>query len=108
MEADILARRDGLDSAVQRPRLFSKICFFNFPNPSVCWKVKNRHLYQTLTFYYGFTGNRLGKNVHNDRGVISGFHQNSDFDPCFADQSPYFPENLDFCFLCLNTLFLFG
>ena len=58
--------------------------------------------------YYGFVGNRLGQNDRNDRRIISRFHQNSDFDLCFAGQSPCFPENLDFHFLCLNNLFLFG
>ena len=53
-------------------------------------------------------GNRLGQNVRNDRGIILGFHQKSDFDPCFAGQSPCFPEYLDFHFLCFNNLFLFG
>ena len=66
---------------------------------------KNRfqHFRQKLNFYLGFTGNRLGQNDRNDRGIISGFHQNSDFDPYFAGQSPCFPENLDFHFLCLNN-----
>ena len=52
-------------------------------------------------------GNRLGQNDQNDRGIISSFHKNNDFDPCFAGQSPGFPENPDFHFLCLNNLFLF-
>ena len=53
-------------------------------------------------------GNRLGQNDRNDRGIISGFHQKSEFDPCFTNQSPCFPENPDFRFLCLNNIFLFG
>ena len=61
-----------------------------------------------LYFYNGFERNRLGQNVRNDRGIILGFQQKSDFDPCFAGQSPCVPENLDFHFLCLNHLFLFG
>ena len=51
---------------------------------------------------------RLGQNVRNDRRIISGFHQKNDFDPYFAGQSPCFPENLEFYFLCLNNLFLCG
>ena len=107
MEADILVQRDGRDSAVRRPRFFIRIHVFNFSNPSFCWKVKNRQFYQKLIFYYGFMGNRLGQNVRIDRGIISGFHKNHDFDTRFACQSPCFPENLDFHFLCLNNLFLF-
>ena len=53
-------------------------------------------------------GNRLGQNDRNDRGITSGFHQKSDFDPCFAGQSQCVPENHDFHFLSLNNLFLFG
>ena len=53
-------------------------------------------------------GNRLGQNVHNDRGIISCFHKNSDFDLRVTGQSQYFPENPNFDFLCLNNLFLFG
>ena len=48
-------------------------------------------------FYNGFTGNRLGQNVCIDRGIISRFHQNHDFD---TGQSLCFPENPDFHFLC--------
>ena len=53
-------------------------------------------------------GNSLGQNDRNDRGIILGFHQKSDFDACFAGQSPCFHENLDFHSLCLNNLFLSG
>ena len=58
--------------------------------------------------HHGFKGNCPGQNVCNDRGIISGFHQMGDFDPCFEGQSQCFPENHDFHFLCLNNLFLFG
>ena len=53
-------------------------------------------------------GNHLGQNDRNDRGIISGFHEKSDFDLCFASQSLCFPEKLNLCFRCLNNLFLFG
>ena len=53
-------------------------------------------------------GNRLGQNVCIDRGIIPDFRERNDFDPCFAGQSPCFPENLDFHFLCLNNILLFG
>ena len=53
-------------------------------------------------------GDRLGQNDRNERRIISRFHQNSDFDLCFAGQSPCFLENLDFLVLCLDNLFLFG
>jgi hypothetical protein len=49
-----------------------------------------------LYFYNGFERNRLGQNVRNDRGIILGFHQKSDFDPCVAGKSSCFPKNLDF------------
>ena len=54
---------------------------------------------KSLNLYYGFMENRLGQNVRNDRGIISGFHQKSDFDSCFAGQSQYFPKQ--------RSLFLF-
>ena len=38
-------------------------------------------------------GDRLGQNVRNDRGIISRFHQNSDFDMRFASQTPLFWKN---------------
>ena len=44
------------------------------------WKIHFQHFCQKLNFYRGFTGNRLGQNDRNDRGIISGFHKNSDFD----------------------------
>ena len=50
-------------------------------------------------------GNRLGQNDRNDRGIISGFHQKSDFDSCFTCQSPCFLENPDFHVLCLTNVF---
>ena len=50
-----------------------------------------QHFCQTLKFYNGFTGKRLGQNVRIDRRIMLGFHQKSDFDPCFAGQSPCFP-----------------
>ena len=53
-------------------------------------------------------GDRLGQNVRNDRGIISRFHQNHDFDLRFTGQSQCFPENPDFHVLCRNNLFLFG
>jgi hypothetical protein len=61
-----------------------------------------------MNFYRGFGGNHLGQNVRNDCGIISGFHKNSDFDQCFAGQSPCFPEALDSHVLCLKNQFLFG
>ena len=88
MEADILARRDGPDTVVQRPRFLSKIRFSCFPNSLCCQKNGLQHFCQKLNFDYGFMGNHLGQNDRNDRGIISGFHQNSDFDLCFAGQSP--------------------
>ena len=67
-----------------------------------------QHFRQKLNFCWGFQSNRLGQNDRNDRGIISGFQKNNDFDMCFAGQSQCFPENLDFYFLCLNKWFLFG
>jgi hypothetical protein len=67
-----------------------------------------QHFCQKLHFYQGFQSNRLGQNDCNDCGIISGFRQNNDFDPCFAGQRLCFPENLDFHFLGLNNQFLFG
>ena len=108
MEADILAQRDGRDDAVRRPRFLSQIHFSCFSNSLVCRKSGFQHFCQQLVFYHGFGRNRLGQNDRNDRGIILGFHQKSDFDSCFAGQSPCFPENLNFHFLCLNNLCLFG
>ena len=107
-EADILARQDGCDSAVRRPRFLSKTIFFNFSNPSFGWKVTSRHFCQKLNFYRGFKRNRLGQNVRNDRGIVSDFYKKCDFDMRVAGQSPCFPENLDSHFLCLTSWFLFG
>jgi hypothetical protein len=53
-------------------------------------------------------GKPFGENDRNDRGIISGFHQKNDFDPCFAGQCQYHTEKRDFHFLCSNNLFLFG
>ena len=66
--------------------------FFKF-----IWYRKNgfQQFLQKLKFYNGFERIRVGQNVRNDRGTISGFHENSDFDMRFASQSPCFPENLD-------------
>ena len=50
--------------------------------------------------------NRLGQNVRNDRGIISCFHINSDFDMCFASQTHVFPEQPTLQFLFINNLFL--
>ena len=72
------------------------------------WKNHFQHFCQRLNFYPGFQSNRLGQNDRNDHGIISGVHQKSDFDPCFAGQSQYFPEKRDFHFLCLKNLFFFG
>ena len=80
MEADILARRDGCDSAVRRLRFLNHIHFLCFSNSLVYRKRGFQHFCQKLNFYRGFTGNRLGQNDRNDRGIISGFHKNSDFD----------------------------
>ena len=52
---------------------------------------------------YGFKRTRVGQNVRNDRGIISGFHQKSDFDPCVAGRSPCFPKKLDVHVLPLNN-----
>ena len=72
------------------------------------WKIHFQHICQELNFCRGFMGNRLGQNDRIDRGIISFFHKKCDFDPCFAGQSPCFPENLNSYFLCLNNWFLFG
>ena len=37
-------------------------------------------LFQKLILFNGFRGKRPGQNDRNDRGIISCFHQNSDFD----------------------------
>ena len=72
------------------------------------WKFHFQHFCQKLNFYRGFTGNRLRQNDRNDRGIISIFYEKCDFDRRFAGQSPRFPENLYFHFLCLNKWFLSG
>ena len=77
------------------PNLFS-----NFRNSLFCRKVENKHFHPKLSFYYGFVGNRLEQNDRNDRGIISGFHQKSDFDPCVAGRRPCFSENIHFHVLC--------
>ena len=71
-------------------------------------KIKDQRFRPKLSFCDGFRRNRLGQNVSIDRGIIPSFHTNIDFDTSFTRQSRYFPENLDFCSLCLNNLFLFG
>ena len=45
------------------------------PNSCVCRKSGFQHFCQKLIFYDEFMGNRLGQNVRNDRGIISGFHK---------------------------------
>mgnify|MGYP000302756155 CR=1 FL=1 len=72
------------------------------------WENGFQHCRQKYNFYCEFMGNRLRQHECNDRGIISRFHGNSDFDKRFASQSQCFPENLDLGFLCLNKLFLFG
>ena len=67
-----------------------------------------QHFCQKLNFNNGFTGNRLGQNVRNHRGMISDFHDTCDFDSCFTCQSPCFHGHLDFHSLHLNNFFLFG
>ena len=99
MEADILARRDGRDTVVRRPRFLSKIHFSHFPNSPFYRKIENQHFCQTLNFFYGFMGNRVGQNARIDRGIISDFREKCDFDSCFAGQSPCVHENPDFHFL---------
>ena len=92
MKADILARRDGPDTVVRRPRFPSKIHFPHFPNSLFYRKIENQHFCQKLNFRYGFIGNRVGQNVRNDRGIIPGVHKIHDFDICFTNQSPDFQE----------------
>jgi hypothetical protein len=72
------------------------------------WKIHFQHFCQKLNFYRGFTGNRLGQNDRNDRGIISDFYEKCDFDRRFAGQSHFFPERPDFHFLCLNKWLLLG
>ena len=55
-----------------------------------------QHFCQTHNFYRFFTGNHLGQNDRHDRGILSRFRKNSDFDMDFARQSQCFPENIDF------------
>jgi hypothetical protein len=55
----------------------------------------------------GFRGNSLGRNVRNDRGIISGFHNHNDFDRSFTSQSPCFPENINVHVTSLNCLLTF-
>ena len=52
--------------------------------------------------------NRLGQNVRNDRGIISFFHINSDFDMYFASRAHIFPRKITLQFLFINNLFLLG
>ena len=108
MEAYILVQRDGRDTAVRRLRFLSQIHLFYFPNSHVFRKSGNQHFCPKPNIYYGFKGNCLGQNVHNDRGIISGFREKCHFDLWFAGQSPCFPENLNFCFFCLNNSFPCG
>ena len=67
-----------------------------------------QHFCQKLNFYDGFMGNRLGQNVRNGCGIISGFHKNSDFDMRFAGQSQCSHESHDCHSLSLNFLFFGG
>ena len=103
MEADILVQRDGRDTVVRRPIFLSQVRFLSCSNSLVCRESGFQHFCQELYFYHRFTRNRLGQNVRNDQVIISGFHQKSDFDVCFAGQSPHFLESLDFHSLCLNN-----
>ena len=66
----MLARRDGRDTAVQRPRLCSQILFYHFPDAFVCREQGFQHFCNKLNFGDGFKGNG-GQNVRNDRGTIS-------------------------------------
>ena len=98
MEADILTRRGGGDTVVRRPRFLSQTHVVHFSDPPFYWKTQNQHFLQKLSFQYGFGRNRLGQNVQNGHGIISGFHQNHDFDRCLTGQSACFPENPVFHF----------
>ena len=95
MKADILARRDGPDTVVRRPRFRRKNIFPHFPNLPFYRKIENQHFCQTLNFCYGCMGNRVGQNVRNDRGIISGVHRKSHSDMHFTCQSECFPENIN-------------
>ena len=61
MEADILARRDGRDAAVRRPRFCSQLHCSNFPNSLVYRKFENQHFHSKLSFCRGFEEAAWGK-----------------------------------------------
>ena len=81
-----------------------KLDFYGFPNP---WDHFNpvriekssklpQDLRQNVAYIAGNGSQTFGK---------SGFQH---FDRHFTNQSPCFPENPDFHFLCLDSIFLFG
>ena len=63
---------------------------------------------EKLSFIVGLEETVWGKMIGMIVGSFHVFIKSHDSDLCFAGQSPCFPENLDFHFLCLNNLFLFG
>ena len=53
----------------------AKSIFRVFSNSFLDRKHALQHFCQTLNFYSGFAGNRLGQNVRNDRGILSDLHK---------------------------------
>ena len=75
-------------------RLFENITFNNFVKNWTSIRVSSQ--------------TDWGKVTVMTVGSFQVFIKNSDFDLCFAIQSPCFPEDLDSHSLCLNNWFLFG
>ena len=99
-ETDVIAQSGGQDFAAKSIFSISQTHMFT-------GKLKIETVLRKLIFYNGFMVNSLGQNVHNDCGIISGFHKNHNFAMHFTDQGLDFPQNLDFQFRCLNALFFF-
>ena len=93
---------------------FHRICRGNCIKLSnIVWKTSTRLLknidfntfVKKLNFYRDSSGNCLGQNVRNDRGIISRFHQNSDFDMRLQVKL-HFLKKLTMQILFINDLFL--
>jgi hypothetical protein len=95
------------------PQKICKIIEFRAGNESFSFRKNGfQHFRQKSSLHYGCRRNRLGarlgQHVRIDHGIITGFHESHDFDKRFTGQTPCFPENLDFYFLRVNNLFIFG
>ena len=99
-EMKVIAQSGGWD--------FIAKLFCLFLNSFVAGKLKINTSVPTCSFRLVLNEIVLGQNVCIDRGIISGFSKNHDFDMRFTGQSTCIPESLDFHILCLNHWFLFG